>query len=163
MSKMKQIEENLIEYIEDQHETDDNYLYDFVIENKVKSNKYDLNSFLHLLSYISNHHQRSHYLIKKIETMILNLQSEIANFFTNVEIFHIFEDNKRILHFLFEQGIIKQDKNVLAIIQNRHQNYIQYLFLVNFAVIYNEILKLPSKFYLVMKNRFEHLKHRCTS
>ena len=127
VNKMKQIEANLIEYLEDQ-ETDDSYLSDFLNENKIKSNKCDLNSFLHLLSCISNHHQRSPGFIKKIEKIITNLQSDIAQFFTNLEIFHIFEDNKRIMYFLFEQGILKQDKKVLIIIQNRHQNYIQYLF-----------------------------------
>lgn len=48
--------------------------------------------------------------------------------FTNMEIFHFFEKNLRILLFLFQEEILIKEKKLLTIIQNRFSNYLQYLF-----------------------------------
>ena len=114
IKKMKMIQTALISFLEKEN-TDDNFinLKDLIIETKIHKDQHKFKSFLHLLLKISNNYHRQSFFFEKIEKILVFFQNDIKQYFTNFEIFNIFKSNKRILLFLFEQSIIKMDKQIV--------------------------------------------------
>ena len=112
LDMMKEIQENILNFLEEEARTDENLL---LIEDKlnnsiISDNHYILLSLLHLISKIGNNHYRFPNFFSKIEKILLIFKEDIKKHFSNSEIFNIFKSNKRILLFLIEQQIIVIDE-----------------------------------------------------
>lgn len=121
INKMKQFQEDVLEYIDDEEEEDGTLfpnIIDFFTDQKKDLNRDKLRSILDLLSNISKNHHRTPNFFTKIEQILLLVKDETTQFFTNFEIFKLFEGNKRIILFLFEQKILKPDKLIADAVQN---------------------------------------------
>ena len=129
INQMKQIQENLLYFLEDEEADSDQITFLEDEEQIIRADKCYLKEFLHLISKISNYHHRSKDFIIKTEKIILKFEQEIKKYYTNFDIFNIFKGNKRILLFLFERQIIKPEKLISSIITNykyTKRNYPQY-------------------------------------
>ena len=67
---------------------------------------------------VCDYHKRNPSFFTKIIKILELFKNDLKNNFTNLAIFKIFESNKRILLFLFEQGIIKMDDPIVSILTN---------------------------------------------
>ena len=103
----------------------------FFDDHTIRQDKYDIKLILHTIANISNNHHRSPQFFNKIEKIIKILIEDIKKFYSDIELFNIFKENKRLLLFLFEEKIITPDKNMFNIItksEYKSKNYPQYFF-----------------------------------
>lgn len=114
LEEMKNIQENLLIFIENESNDDENFthLNNLFEKIKIHEDQHKLMSLLHLLSKIANNHYRIPNFFSKIERILLVFQEDIKKFYTNSEIFNIFRGNKRILLSLLEQGTMVIDEYV---------------------------------------------------
>ena len=101
ISDKKNLYDTLINFLQNEDDTND-YFQMLIDSIEYKKNQGDLKSLLYLISYISENHHRSQNLIKKIEEIILKIEQDIKQTFSNFQIYNIFKNNKRILYFLFK-------------------------------------------------------------
>ena len=98
----KQLYQKVIEFLEEESNTEDDLskfietLNDFNLD----TDKDELLSFLHLISSIVNNHYRTPELISKTEHILLHYKDQIKQTWSNLEIFHTFENNKKVILFL---------------------------------------------------------------
>ena len=109
------IQENILIYLDADVNIEENYqnLYNKFEQVKIRENKHELRLLLHLLVNISNNHHRCHDFFKKIERILQFFKNDITKHYTNNEIFNIFESNKRILLYLFEENIITVNELII--------------------------------------------------
>ena len=130
--KMICIQEFLLEFLENDkmEETDFIFLINNLDNAKIRKNKHEFKSLLHMIAKISNH-RRNQFFNNKIDKILKEFQKEITQNFSNTEIFNIFISNKRILLFLFEEKIIVPDQTILSIMTKKKyfpQFYFQYFY-----------------------------------
>ena len=82
-------------------------------DQKIQEDKHLLELLLRYILNICNHHHRNTNFISKIERMIRFLSKEIKQFFTDIEIFHFFKTNKRLLLYLHEEQIMIMNNNII--------------------------------------------------
>ncbi|KAK8900153.1 hypothetical protein M9Y10_002476 [Tritrichomonas musculus] len=108
LDKINKIEEIILQYLD----SDNLDIIDFddlknIIRNLgILENKHELKIFLHLISKISNNHYRSQDFFIKFEQILNEFQNDIADNCSNTEIFEIFKNNKRILLYFIEKGVL---------------------------------------------------------
>ena len=117
LDKMKKIQENLLEFIDNEDNVEEKFqnLINLLKDQKFRDNENDLKSFLYLVLRIANNHHRKEGFFNKIERILTFFKDEIRKFYLNFEIFNIFKSNKRILLFLIEEKFIDLDKSILSI------------------------------------------------
>lgn len=120
LERMKVIHEQLLKYIENDQNSNENYqnLIKILDDQKIRENKYELKSLLNIISRISNHHRRIPDFFIKIDQLIQHFKSDITNYFTNYEIFSIFKENKRAILLLIESQLLSIDKSIVNTIKN---------------------------------------------
>lgn len=158
-NKMKYVQESLLEFF-DNDDTNEND-FQLLMKNledhqQFKSNIRELRILLNLISKIELQHHRTQNFFSKIEKIIKYYQDNIMNSFSNLEIFNIFKENKRILLFLFDEKIIIPDINLYYIItkieyqEGRHKffnvEYYPYYFFPEFQSFFSpkEIERIQS-------------------
>ena len=109
--EMKVVQSSLLQYIEDEDKEQENYnsLIQIINDLKFLSDVQKFRSLLQLISNISDNHQRCHNFINKLQQILMSFREEIKNTFSNIEIFNIFKNSKRIILFLIEEKIIEID------------------------------------------------------
>ena len=112
LSTMLDIQENIIYFLEEEANIEDNFtiLESKFNDTKISNSKYYLLSLMHLISKIGNNHHRLPNFFSKIERILLFFKDYIKKYFSNSKVFNIFRSNKRILLFLIEQQIIVIDE-----------------------------------------------------
>ena len=130
---MKNIQENLLIYIENDANTEEKFQnLNTILDNlKIRENQHELKSLLHMILKIANNHHRGPDFFTKIERLITIFKDEMTKNFSNSEIFTIFKTNKRILLFLIEDGILILDNYVAKkFLSNQYikNKYPQYFF-----------------------------------
>ena len=90
----------------------------FFETNNIYEDKNEIRMIFHLLVPISNNHNRSNNLIDKINNIIFHFKEEIQQNFSNDEIFHIFQSNKLLLLFLFQNSILIPTIQIADLITN---------------------------------------------
>ena len=139
---MKSLQNHLLEFIERENNSEENYqnFVDIFNEQKISNDLCNFKSFIHILLQIANNHYRTPNFFSKIDKIILNLKDEIKQKFSNSQIFNFFKSNKRILLFLIKEKILVIDHSITNIILNdtkfNVRNYIQY-FLIENEIIQN--------------------------
>ncbi|KAK8883271.1 hypothetical protein M9Y10_045922 [Tritrichomonas musculus] len=115
LDKNKNIQDALLTFLENEINTEEDFQKLILIINKQKiiNDKHEFTLFLHLLSKISQNHYRNPDFISKIKRILKNFEKDIKKNLTNSEIFDIFKGNKRIILFLFDEKILKIEKNIV--------------------------------------------------
>lgn len=130
---MKETQQKIIDFIEDDEEIEEKLqnLRFFIDDLEIKKNIHKFRSFLYLVANISNNYHRSKDFFSKIAKIILILKNLITQKLTNSEIFNIFENNKRIILFLYEEKIIEIDEYIAKLIISKkfyEKKYSYYFF-----------------------------------
>ena len=101
IEEMKNIQENLISYIDNE----ENYknLINIFQKINIHEDKFKIKSLFHLLLQISNNYHRVSDFFSKIERIIQQFKEDIKKYFSNTELYLIFQSNKRLLLFLIEE------------------------------------------------------------
>ena len=120
LKKMKEIHNLLLSYINNDDNSDDGYqtLINCIEIHNILQDKKDFKKFLQLILKISKNCHWISGFFERIEEIILNLKDEINQAFSNIKIFYIFRNNKRILLFLIQKNIIildQKEKNTFII------------------------------------------------
>ena len=118
LNKMKEIQNNIIDYLNsNQYEEEENKnLIDFFTNIKIQDEKDEFKSFLYLILKISNNHHQTKNFFDKIFRIINFYSSSIKNNFSNHEILNIFKENKLIILFLREKGILEIDQTIVSLL-----------------------------------------------
>ena len=72
----------------------------------IKECREEMYEFLKILNGIGSHHYRDRQFNSKMKQILLHYKEQINQTLSNDEIFHIFEHNKNIVHFLLKNEII---------------------------------------------------------
>ena len=112
---MKIIQENILQFLKKETNSEDNFkiLEDIFKDTKIKENKHELLSLLHLISRLANGYHLFVHILDRIELIIQYLKKDMKTHFTNSEIFNIFKSNKKIILFLAEEQIIIFDDYIV--------------------------------------------------
>ena len=131
IQKNKEMYNQLINFIDEENGSDEDYSNLINLLN-IQDKKEELKEILHLLANITTNHHRSPVFFNKIELIIINYRESIKQKFSNLEIFNIFKDNKRILLFLIKEQLFNIDQNISYIIfgddKYSKQNYPSYFY-----------------------------------
>ncbi|KAK8835741.1 hypothetical protein M9Y10_040560 [Tritrichomonas musculus] len=115
LDELKEIHKNLLEYLDNESEMEVNF--QILTKNfdnyNIRKDQHILKSLLRLLLNIANNHHRHPTFFNKIEKIILIFKDQIEQSFSNIEIYNIFKENKRILLFLIEEKILKLDEQIV--------------------------------------------------
>ena len=109
---MKNVQLNLLNFLDKDYDVEENFqiLKAIFDEQDFQNKKYFLNSLFHLITEISNNHNRSANFYEKIERVLDYFKNSIKQNYSNSQIFNIFQSNKRlILYFLEEKLLIFDD------------------------------------------------------
>ena len=109
IDKMVNIQENLLEFLEDEKSGNLDQLLRKINYYKIRNNKSQLRTFLHLISKISDNHHLNVDFNNKLEQILDKISDDISSDFSNYDIFHIFKNNKRILLLLFMYNVLTPD------------------------------------------------------
>lgn len=114
IAMMKEIQENILLYIEDEESSDSNYknLSQLFTILFYQYGDLQLKSILQIIAKISNNHRRSPTFFIKIERIIRHFQKKIKQTYSNQEIFDFFKSNKRIILFLIKEGVLTIDESI---------------------------------------------------
>lgn len=131
LEKMKIIQENLLDYLDNEEDSDENFekFQKIYNDQNIYDNKHELKLILYLLSNLSNNHHRTPHFYDKIDRILKDFQGNIKKFYINSEIFNIFKNNKRNLLFLIKEQIITIDEyifNTFTSTEYLSNNYHQY-------------------------------------
>ncbi|KAK8892236.1 hypothetical protein M9Y10_029459 [Tritrichomonas musculus] len=126
--KFTELQEKLISYLQKEDDVDADFcaLRHYLDQQKINTKNEGFIEFLHLISRISINHRRTPFFQTKIEKILISYKDDIKANFTNTYIFNIFKKNKLLLLFLFEEGIIKFDKDIQILIENNKPQLTEY-------------------------------------
>ena len=89
-----------------------------IINTQIISNKDEFELFLRLINTITQNHHRDSEFFTKIKQILFVINENLKHTYSNFEIFKIFQNNKNILLFLFENEIVKIDELIFNKILN---------------------------------------------
>ena len=142
MQNMNEFNQLILDILDKENDFEESFqnLNKYFEDHKIFQDKDQMKIILHAISSISDNHHRGPDHFCKIERILKILSNSFKNFFSNIEIFEIFKENKRILLFLFEEKIITSDENIFNLISTDKyidRNYNNF-FLPEFSTFYDE-------------------------
>lgn len=143
---MKSIEKDFLTFLESEdNEEEYRNFTDIVNKYQICNDKHELILLLHLISTVSEHHNRYPNFISNIEKILQNYSQDIKKHLTNSKIFSIFKNNKRILLFLYESQIVSFTKDIIK--NFFKEKYTQYFFRVpDFIKFFYFVINMTSFF-----------------
>ena len=125
INKMKNIEKIFSLYFSDEGNIEENFqnIIDFLNSHKITDNKYDFKLLLRFILKIANNHHRTPNFFRKLERIIQIIEGEMKQQFSNLEIFKLFESNKRILLYLIQNQILAVDESIASIMKKLQLKY----------------------------------------
>lgn len=159
--KFTDIQNEFIDFI-DNDDKDPQYtlFYNNLSKDNLIYEKSDLEIMLKFLLILSNYHHRSNFFYQKIENIIKYFKENIIQHFSSSEITMIFKKNKRMILFLYKEGMISNDDFVTESIKTNTtifaSNYIEqnYQSLFRKNIIFRELI---TKFNDLFFNEFVNL------
>lgn len=154
----KQLQNSILTFLnhENTEEEDENFphLLNLIQDQQIASNKDELTALFYLIGQIEMNYRRSPDFNEKIQKIISIFESEIKNLYTNIELFHIFEKNKRIFLYLIQKKLVTVDQKIVTVFTRpkfHRKFYFHYFYpeIKNFISdekLKNEIEKSVSKY-----------------
>ena len=124
LNKMVDIQNALLAWIEAESNEEilSLHFFELLDQLKIKENPNELRLVLHLSSKISLNHHRKPNFFENFDKIITFFKDDISKYFSNSEIFRIFEDNRRILIFLINSKILVVDEYVSTKLKQKSKN-----------------------------------------
>ena len=119
-SEMEQLQENILDLIENNDNTEENFqkLTDNITKFNISEKEPLLVEFLHLIVNISNNHNRGLNFFANIERILKLFKDQIKNIFSNLAILYFFIPNRRLLLFLIKEQILTFDSAIYHAIKS---------------------------------------------
>ena len=129
IEEMKNIQNMFLDFIDNDENMQNsciltNYKYFENLNTQEKCNK--LVEIIYLISKIIDNHHRTTDFFSKIEQILSHFKKDIKQNLSNSELFNIFCHNKRILLFLFKEGILTIDESIAFWLSKDSTNYYDY-------------------------------------
>ncbi|KAK8886423.1 hypothetical protein M9Y10_041886 [Tritrichomonas musculus] len=131
----REIYSHLIDFIENEENGILNYkeFKEYLLNLHFENNKEEFKEFLQIIVKIIDDHSRQSNFYCNIEQIFLSLSSLIKETLTNLEIFNLFKNCRRVLLLLIQNDIINIDKSIVRLmIQSnsglQDQRYVSYFF-----------------------------------
>ena len=131
LEKMKSIQVNLLQFLDDDENKEENRqnLFKLLEDPKILEDRHEFKALLNLIQKIINHHHRTSDFFSKIEAIFLLFKKEIKQTFSNIEIFNIFKNNKRILLFFIENGFIELNESIAdKLLNKKHREWLSHYY-----------------------------------
>lgn len=114
IDKMKHYQNDILKFLEEDENAEENFqnMIDNFENEKIQENKQFLKLTLHLIAHISSNFSHKLNFFSKIEKILNYFKNDIKSKYSNIEIFHIFKQSKRILLFLITEQIITLDESI---------------------------------------------------
>ena len=118
---MKEIQRSLLDYIDNETKTEENYenLFNIICERKILQDKYEMKIILKMISQISKNHHRNSMFSSKINRILKKISNTIRKHFTSYEIFLIFKGSRNIILFLIKENIITINNDIYKKMTNQ--------------------------------------------
>ena len=127
---MKNMQMNLLEFLDEEGDSEEIYqnLVNFIQDKKILENTHMLDSFLYLLSMICNNHNRSINFFTKVQQILqfLKIKTKIKQTYSNLQLFKIFKNNKKVLLILIKEEIMNIDKNIADFIFFEYPEFMEW-------------------------------------
>ncbi|KAK8883930.1 hypothetical protein M9Y10_043032 [Tritrichomonas musculus] len=119
----------------------------------------EMRQFLEIVKCIGEHHHRDQNFNRRVNELLEHYQDQIKQTLSNLDIFHIFENNKKIVLFLIQKCIITMSdeiyKEIVYKLENNGKRYCHFFIpeLENFVgeekmkYVKNELLKKDPDFF----------------
>ena len=123
ITSKKELSEKFHCFIENEDSLDEIYqnLISFINSENYQANSNEFKLILHMINRISSNHHRYPTFFNKIEKFFSSFSEYIKQSFTNFELLNIFQNNKRILHFLFKSNLIAVDESIAKLIMKKDE------------------------------------------
>ena len=123
----KNLYTTILEFLEESDEyNDDESLNESIQElikvQQIEGDAEEMRQFLEIVKNIGEHHHRDQHFNERMNQLLLHYKDQIKQTLSNSEIFHIFENNKKIVHFLIKKGIITISDEICQEIENKIEN-----------------------------------------
>lgn len=114
IEKMKSFQSFLLSFLDDEEQSEENYqnMKNIYSSCNFTDNKPELKLFLSLIQKVFHDHHRSSTFYDRIFQALSIFLDDIKKNFSNLEIFNIFKDDKRLLLFLIEKGLLFIDSKI---------------------------------------------------
>ncbi|KAK8841561.1 hypothetical protein M9Y10_027185 [Tritrichomonas musculus] len=115
LEKMKTIQDNILEFLDNEEDPESNFenLRQIFDEQKIFDDQQEFQSLMHLILKIANNYFRKSGFFDKICKILLLCKETMKKYLSNSEIYQIFKDNNRILLILIEEKIMEFDDNIV--------------------------------------------------
>lgn len=146
--KFKEIYLSVINFINDTSEDENEYnsLISYLESQRIHKDHVILSFLLNLISKMSGYHHRSFNFQNKIEMILLYLENDIREYYSNKEIFHLFVNNKNILIFLIAHKLLVVDEYIFDYYREQiNQNDDIFFFIPEMATFFENDKKLMKK------------------
>ncbi|KAK8857658.1 hypothetical protein M9Y10_016064 [Tritrichomonas musculus] len=133
IDKKIEVQNSILLFIDDKKDIKANFqnLTNFLNNPKLLEDQQELKEILYLISKITKNHHRDEDFFNKIEKILLLIKDPIQKIFSNIDIFQIFKNNKRILLFLLKENMLIMNESIVNLmLSTKYQkvNYISYYF-----------------------------------
>ncbi|KAK8881399.1 hypothetical protein M9Y10_004135 [Tritrichomonas musculus] len=121
VKEKKDLRKLVLHIIEDENGSINlNQIFDnILIKQKIREKPEELRLLLYLINKISKNHHRNPHFFNQIEKILLYLEKEIKQTFSNYDLFCFFKSNKRVLLFLLTKKIITIDKTIFSFLYDK--------------------------------------------
>ena len=127
INQNREIYEKLLIFIQSDDEQDHfNQLIEKINTYNIQKDWEELEQFLQLIVNISNNHHRKPDFFSKIMQILQFLKTDIQLYYTDLEIFDMFKNNKILLLLLIEEKLITIDSNIKISIESKGPFYYHY-------------------------------------
>lgn len=118
LEEKKELQDCLLGFIDHDGIDDRSYqkLINVIKHQQISEIRSSFLTLLHLLNAISTNHHRTSDLYAKIDKILSYLKKDIKREFTNLEIFHIFKQNKRVLLSLIQNDLFTIDQTIADVL-----------------------------------------------
>lgn len=132
----KKIYNSILQYLEisdadPQNEKHLQAIIDIAKSQKIEEDRNEFQQFLQMINNITSNHYRTPNFHSKVNRLLQNYQEPMKHTFTNIELFNLFDNNKMILLYLFQNEVITISLPIYKGIINRiehNQNRYSYFF-----------------------------------
>lgn len=125
INKMKNILSLVLQYIDCEYNYDSyfNMLKKVLDNQKIRTNKYELQSFLSSITSIGREHRIVNDFFKKLFKIVDIFRKEIISYYSNEVIYEIFHRCYRLLLYVIEEKILKIDFDIANKLKEKYYFY----------------------------------------
>ena len=128
IDKMKKIQQNVLDFIDNNDDIEENYenLIKSLNNQKVEKDSHIFKLFILMISKIAENHYRNLNFFNKIELILSYYYNDLKKYFSNDEIFDFFRHSKLILLYLFENSFIQINPKICSLMMQKKYKDFKY-------------------------------------